>query len=501
MALVTNPELIRNARAQLRGDRMLITATICAILSLAVGFAMATRGAGQGAGWGLDFLRLVVGVQVAVLLIVGGLASVHAIQREKDTNTFDFQRVTRLTPLELTLGKLFGAPLLAYFIVLCLMPAALVGAAVGGAHPSFVLAGYAIVILGAISFHALALLISLLVDRDAAATVVLLLLLIFGGVPAQGGRVFLNLGPLGPSFATTVLSQPTWTTLTPQLPPGSSPFLTATMTDLFLGWPVHHVVVLILLYATFTLWFVLAVARNIKRDPAMYEIYTPTQALGFALYINLILVGFFRWRSFPPVEAQETMLALNAGIFFTLGLALLRNRDRVRRLSRPGADGAGWITATWPAPYVTAGLLTVGLAVVAILLGIGAQNGEWDLGLAIFRVLFVAAWFARDVLYLQWMNLHRRRRPLLLGILYLIVFYTCASIMLTTLGLIQTHPALASFFVPGVLFLLDARSWADERLVWFASLLVYLTAGGVFTYLNHRQLIELSLRPDVEAAA
>ena len=501
MALVTNPELIRNARAQLRGDRMLITATICAILSLAVGFAMAGRGPGQGTGWGLEFLRLVAGAQVAVLLIIGGLASVHAIQREKDTNTFDFQRVTRLTPLELALGKLFGAPLLAYFIVLCLMPAALVGAAVGGADPSLVLAAYAIVILGAIGFHALALLVSLLVDREAAATVVLLLLLIFGGVPAQGGRVFLNLNPIGPSFATALLSHQTWTTPSPQSPPGASPFLTVTMTDLFLGWPVPHVVVLMILYATFTVWFVLAVARNIKRDPAMYEIYAPVQALGFALYLNLILVGFFRWSNFPPVGAQEAMLALNAGIFFALGLALLRNRDRVRRLGRPGADGAGWITATWPASYVTAGMLAVGLAVVAILLGIGPQNGEWDLGLAIFRVVFVAAWFARDVLYLQWMNLHRRRRPLLLGLLYLIVFYTCAGIILTTLGLIHAHPALASILVPGVLFLSDTGSWADERLVWFASLLVYLTAGGVFTYLNHRQLIELSFPPGVDAAA
>jgi len=139
--------------------------------------------------------------------------------------------------------------------------------------------------------------------------------------------------------------------------------------------------------------------------------------------------------------------------------------------------------------------------VVAILLGIGAQNEEWDLGLAIFRVVFVAAWLAKDIVYLQWMNLHRRRRPLLLGILYLIVFYTCASIILTTLGLIQTHPALASIFVPGVIFLLDPRPWPHDRLVWFAGLLVYLTAGGVFTYLNHRELIELSLRPGVEAAA
>jgi hypothetical protein len=497
VTLITNPEWIRNARAQLRTDRMLITATICAILSLAVGFAMAGR-EGQGTAWALEFLRLVVRVQVAVLLIVGGLASVHAIQREKDTNTFDFQRVTRLTPLELTLGKLFGAPLLAYFIVLCLMPAALVGALVGGARPSLVLVAYAIVILGAIGFHALALLISLLVDRDAAATVVLLLLLILGGVPAHGGRVFLDLNPLGPSFADTVLSLPD---STPQPPPGVSPFFTVTMTDRFLGWPVPHVVVLTILYATLTMWFVLAVARNIKRDPAMYEVYAPAQALGLALYLNLILVGFFRWGTFPPLAAQEAMLALNAGIFFALGLALLLNRDRARRLSQPGADGAGWITAMWPAPYVTAGMLAVGLAVVAILLAIGTQSGEWDIGLAIFRVVFVAAWFARDILYLQWMNLHRRRRPLLLGLLYLIVFYTCVGIVLTTLGLIQTHPALASLLAPGVLFVSDTRLWADERLVWFASLLACLAEAGVFTYLNHRRLIELSLRPGVEAAA
>ena len=68
---------------------------------------------------------------IVILTIGGGIYCLQSIHREKDLNTFDYQRVTRLTPLELTLGKLFGAPSLLYFIALCLLPITLVGVPIG----------------------------------------------------------------------------------------------------------------------------------------------------------------------------------------------------------------------------------------------------------------------------------------------------------------------------------------------------------------------------------
>ncbi len=498
-ALFSNPELIRNVRAQLRPGRMLAAAIICGALSLAVGFslAFASRQAGHAGDWGHQLLLAAVTAQAFVLLIGGGVACLHAVQREKDTNTFDFQRVTRLTPLELTLGKLFGAPAMSYFIALCLLPAAIVGAMVDRADPSFVLMGYAALIVGSIAYHAFALLISLLIERGAAsgAVLVYLVLVLF---PSGIVRAILDLGQLTPFFASDLVGQTTWNVqslLAQQRVPVSGP---GPMVDMVFGWPVHHAFVLIVLDAIFMGWFLLAVVRNIKRDPAVYELFTPAQALGFALYVNLILVGFFRWSSWDALSAQGVLLGLNTSLFFILGFVLIRNRDQVRRLREAGAAvEARWVTATWPAPYLMGGALLVGLGVVAILPVMRAPGFSWDPAWAIFRLVFVSLWFVRDILFLQWMNLRRGRRPLLLGLLYLVVFYTCTTLLLAAIGLYRSPQGMAvtAIFAPFSAFARDPESRIDARSLWFVALAVQVVLAGVFVSLQRRRLKELSSGP------
>ena len=480
--LLANPELIRNVRAQLRWGRVLTAAVVCVLLSLAVGFSMAYehRGTSQPHAWGLEFFNIVVLAQVVVLLMGGGVACLHAVQREKDTNTFDFQRITRLAPLELALGKLLGAPATSYFVVLCLMPAALVGAIVGRVQPSVVLSIYVVLVLGSICFHALALLISLLVERGAASAAVLLFLVLVG-MTSTGNSPFMNLGMLSPFAAPELIEQ--------------------TTVDVFFGWRVHHVFVLVVLYLAFTGWFLLAVARNIKRDPAVYELFTPMQALGFALYVNLVLVGFFRWKALAPLDDQVVMLTLNTMLFFVLGLALLRNRDRLRRLREAGGGDPGWAAATWPAPYLITGTLLVGLAVVAIHSG-RDPGAQWDPGLAIFRVVLFSLWLARDVLYLQWMNLRRSRHPVVLGAVFLAVFYACAAILFAALGLFGTPKGLAftALFVPAAALGVQPETWSAHLEFWFLGLVVQVVAAGVFVVLQRRKLAELSTRTTPDAA-
>ena len=130
-----NPEFLRNVRAQLRPGRVAGTIIICAALSLVIGFALANQDSGRIAegpyGWGLHVLISAFWLQALMLAAGGGIACVNSIQREKEQNTFDYQRVTRMTPLELALGKLFGAPVFAYFVFLSLMPLAIFGAVMG----------------------------------------------------------------------------------------------------------------------------------------------------------------------------------------------------------------------------------------------------------------------------------------------------------------------------------------------------------------------------------
>lgn len=497
-----NPELVRNVRAQLRPDRMITVAVVCGVLSLVVGFSTRSTAA-SSAIWGFEFLRLALTAQAVVLVFGGGLAALHAISREKDTNTFDFQRITRLTPLELTLGKVLGAPALMYCIVLCLMPAVLVGAIADHARPSFVLAGYAVLFLGSITLHALALLLSLFLERGVAVAGGVLLFVGLWLNPLLGARLWLNLGSLSPFFAGDVITQTTWAVDRRAPQTGAVFFPAATAPDVFFGWPVHHGVVLVALYLIFTAWFLLAVARNIKRDPAIYEIFTPAQAVGFALVVNLIFVGFFRWSRFGPVEAQAIFLGVNAALFFALGLVLIRNRDRVRRLRLRRAEPPDWPAAAWPAPCLAVGTLLVGLGQVAILPIVQSVNGDWDPPFALFRVAVFSAWVLRDVQYLQWMNLRRGPRPLRVGLLYLAVFYVCAGVVVRTLHLFGTPQGLASaaLAIPGVVLTVSPGSWLAALWGWLAALGVQVAVAGLLVGLQRGTLAQLSGPTTAEVAA
>lgn len=494
--MAANPEMVRNVRAQLRADRMTAGAVICGVLSVVAGFAVFRQHPDAPEQWGGELLRVATWAQAIVLVIGGGFAALAAIAREKELNTFDYQRVTRLSPWELTAGKVLGAPAFMYFLAICILPAAVVGAAARGAGLSFVLAGYAVLLLGVITIHALALLASLLVDRGTAGTGAILILLMAWLGPAifSATGFALNLNSLSPFIASEIMGQTSWAVAPPPRT-GVEFFSRPSLTDVLFGWPVHHAIVLVVLYVGFTAWFLLAVVRNIKRDPAVYEIFTPAQALGMGLWINLIVLAFFRWSSFAPLSAENVFLGLNAPLFFALGLGMLKNRDRTRRLHAAMSRARRWAEAIWPSPYVLAGLLLAGLVPVVYLQWNRRLDAEWDVGLAVFRVAMIAAWVTRDLLFLQWMNLQRGSRPLRRGLLYLLVYYVCAAVVLTTLHLWAFGDpaglATSGLFLPPTVLSLSAASWASGWMLWLAALAVQVAAAALLAGLHSAKLAEL----------
>src|SRR5215469_15065220 len=124
MSLFSNPEILRNARIQLRPRKLLIAAGICAALSLAIGYAFAYSPDGLAGSDGNSFFQTILILQAIVLVIGGGLACLHGVQREKDQSTSAFRRLPRLPPSDPSLGNFFGPPLLAYsfFFVSCQPP-------------------------------------------------------------------------------------------------------------------------------------------------------------------------------------------------------------------------------------------------------------------------------------------------------------------------------------------------------------------------------------------
>jgi hypothetical protein len=133
---------------------------------------------------------------------------------------------------------------------------------------------------------------------------------------------------------------------------------------------------------------------------------------------------------------------------------------------------------------------------VAAILSVMPQRGDWDLGLALLRLGFFALWSARDILFVQLMNLRGGRRPLLMSLVYLGVFYTCVWLIVATLHLFRTQPgsAVAALLIPGSVLGLSPASWMDDRLLWIAALVVEAVPVGLLVALQRRVLGDLAPR-------
>ena len=496
-ALWSNPEFIRNVRSQLRPGKVIATACICAALSIAAGLGISHqyRSATGPYGWGPELFQLAVWLQVLMLAAGGGIACINSIHREKEQNTFDYQRVTRMTPLGLTLGKLFGAPVFTYFIWLCLMPLAIFGAAMGKLKFSNFVAVYAVMLVGSLMMHVLALLISLLTVKGSHTAAVLLLLALLwvtsGG--SWPSRIF-QLGPCGPFYAPQIAAWERWDDTTIATRAGTLEIPGAV--DVFFGQKIHHVPVLLAIDLMFAGWFLLAMVRNIKRDPNYYEIYSPFEGLGLAIFVNLLFVGFFDWQVRPtPLEAQSILLSLNILVFFCFGLVMLRNRERVRRIirSREGAE-ISWLDLTWPAPLLIAGTLGAGL-LVALGVAVGrSPQAEWSPNFIVLRALFFVAWIVRDIQFLQWMSLRRGKHALVTGVLFLVIFYVCITILMGPLGMysVPERAPYSAFFVPSAVYLLDHGAWAVRPAIWGAAFVAQWFFIAAFVWLQQRIIAELN---------
>ena len=507
----SNPELIRNARIQLRPGRLLVGAVVAAVglittwesvmhadLNFSV-FELKKAGA---------VFALILMAQTAILLIGGGIACLVAVQRERELNTFDYQRVTRLSSLKLAIGKLFGAPIAIYVAVLYLMPVALVAAAMAHLPALLVLGLYFIVLLGSLTFHAFALLISTFLGRSGGVIAAILLFLCavyLSAVPGVYQTWAMN--SLSPFFAGSMLdaygSQTSGRYLHATAP------LWRDWRDAFFGIEMPHLLVFTAIHVTLIAWFLIAIRRNLKRDPSVFETYSPVQAFLFTLYLGLLMVGFFPWKTifvsylldvrgqgFKTAEADpqtvEQMLLFVSVIFFgVLALVLLRNRERTRRRIREFGDrAAGWLAALWPAPYLIAAIAVIGGAIVVLISHYRDPQKEWDSHLAVYEVAFIGAWLARDALYLQWMSLRRARRPLVTAVLYLTIFYLSVSILFSALDSYSNagKAARTALLLPTPFFAMSALDWSQQRMIWIGALFFQAALAIVFAGLHYLRL-------------
>jgi hypothetical protein len=386
-----------------------------------------------------------------------------------------------------------------YLICGCLLPLAAFGAWVGRARISQVLAAYAVLIAGSLAFHALALLTSMLTVKGShSASILFLLVLLLGGANEGGGIGIFRLGPLSPFYGATVVEE------------GVNALHPVAMgriyerQDFFFGVGMNHLAVLLALDLIFTGWFLLALVRNIKRDPEYYELYSPLQGLGLTIFVNVLLVGFFNWKGGNALDREAQLLTFSATVFFALGISLLWNRARMRRILRSKASGQRtWWEQVWPAPVVLSGALVAAAMIVGGAAGSRDPNADWSIGFAWLRALFLIGWLVRDIQYLQWASLLRGKHPLLVGILFQVIFYVCCGTVLGAMGVFR-DPELepfAAFFLPTAVGVLDHAAWALRPALWMAAFVAQWAMAGVFVYLQGRVMEDLRGRSGEMTAA
>ncbi len=504
-----NPEFIRNCRAQLRPRRLALVASIVAALSLVVGYALSQA---NSTGWGRAYLVAVLYAQILTLFLGGGVACSRAISQEREQNTFDYQRVTQLTSLEIALGKLFGAPAISYFATFCMFPAALVGDVAANIPIGRLLTAYLLIFTGAIAFHSVALFVSLCTSKSAGGItgvwgVGLVVVFFLVSSASEASRMFLELGSLGPGAAVEFALHGSWDVEAPTAPIMGHAYAGSAWTDVFFGIPLHHVPVLLVLYLTFTAWCLLPLARNLKRDPALLELFSPAQSVGLLAYINLILVGFYvtdRPAFGLQREYGAPLLSVTFGFFLVanmtllcvLGMVLLRNREQSRRLAhRRGASGFDWREAAWPAMYILAGAACAAALFLARFARPGVFKNDLDAGFAVFVSVLLLATLLRDLCFLQWMNMRRSRRPLMQGIILLWVFYFCGGILLAMARFSKpVHTAFMAIVSPWGLAISGAEEqqrWSLFPGPWYVGLAIQIALVTFFAAQYYKSMAEL----------
>ncbi len=507
MGLSSNPELLRNFHAQLRPRKLASVAAICAALSICAAYFFFKMEEPTPREWAMSLLKLTVIAQALVLGAGGSIACLNSIFREKERNTFDFQRVSSLTSFELAIGKLFGAPILMYFVFLCLMPLSIFAAAIAECRLSYYLAAYAVLLVASLAFHTLSLLMSVLSIRGSQTGAIILVLMLLW-ITCYGGGIssstLFRLGAIGPVFSSELVSQKSWRVSDLEKRFDYRGYVYETnngMTDVLFGKHVHHFPVLLTIDAALALWFFLAIVRNIKRDPAEYEIYSPAQSLGFAIFLSLVFMAFFNWRANDDLDGAAFLLTLNMGVLTLLGLTLLRNRPRMRRIIRQHGGAPSWLDDSWPSPLLLIAAFATGVLVVIGAAFARVPGHAPGLGFLVARVVFFALWLMRDQQFLQWATLRKGRNALVMGVVYLLIFYVCASTLLFALGCFDSERiAFSAFFLPSAVYHLDARAWAMRPAIWAAAGLAQIGIIAFLFYFQRKQLADLTEHPIVPVA-
>ncbi|HXZ27688.1 MAG TPA: hypothetical protein VEG08_06775 [Terriglobales bacterium] len=426
-----NPELVRHVRAELRPLRALTAALV--VLVIAALIALSCYGAehdNQKEYFRLFYIWLAWAQGVVLALWTISSCS-QAISGERQHKTYDFLKTTRLTSEEILIGKLLGAPILGYFTVGCSLPISLIAGLLGGYSLSTLLLTYLLIVVFALVLGLASLELSMLGEKTSGGVLVLAFLLLYPMLMI--GFAFME-SPFPGLGAASIL--PAIFGLYGFQEYGR------IGTPLFFGFHVSYVFLSLFLYCTFGAWFVLMLRRNLKKELEEVRLLSRGQALAFAAYINLLMYAFLDFNSkykITPTEVGSVALVVNACILLLVGLATLTPHEQLKMWWRRRAAGqASYFSSDglpWPWLVLTAVGAYLFMLGAALALHRSAPLAQWPWKVMALELTTVLVYIVSAVLFLQFCNLTRMKRPILKGVLYLMLYYTAAGIAAGVLGM------------------------------------------------------------------
>ncbi len=189
---IDNPILIKHKRSRLRPQAFATSLVVVVILCICIawgGYQLNQFTSGGAAG---TLLAL-----QAILLVIMGAAQVSAsVNGARASGILDFHRVSPLTPAEMTLGFLFGAPIREYLLFAATLPFSLLCMAFGVPSPRGFIQLMIMLFVTAWTFHGLGILTAL-ASRAKSPTGsvvgVIVFILFFGASFVSGGTYSVNI--------------------------------------------------------------------------------------------------------------------------------------------------------------------------------------------------------------------------------------------------------------------------------------------------------------------
>jgi hypothetical protein len=352
------PDLYRYSRIEFQRKRLLFTLALASVVGATFFWAYWMADA---LFWPKKSYEILRTIELTALLVMGSVGIFGSIYGEKISGTWDLLRLSPLKSSEVALGKLLGAPLMAFLLGAALLPWLVFSAMAGGASASELGGDVLQILILTLSLYCLALLLS---SHSYLKT---------KGQTAQLNSAFGALiGLAGLVFANSILSS-------------------QKSSVLYFHQEINGRFVLVALTAYFGLWAFFAAKWRIGRDFA--EPGRWWRVIAFQCLTAVVLSGF------------EQSSAASLFLLFPAFGSLLAEKDNELWLR--------WVRQPLHLAKVPVWLLAYGGGAVACLLFYFSRAWQGDPGAGGFFRYLPVAWlyFGRDLAIIQHMKSRASKYP------------------------------------------------------------------------------------------